>query len=253
MLIDLNPIAFHIGPLAVRWYGIFMSLSFLLGSLYLYRVARRRGLDEDFLLNLSIIVMVAGIAGARLMYVLANNPEWFLDNPIQILKVYQGGLAWHGSLLGGLLAGWWYCRRKKANFNLLADLVVPGLAFGYFLVRIANVLNQEVLGRTTDFWFDRWPAQPVGSLIGLALLIRYFYLRQKNLPEGYQFWSFIFYHQLLRGVVEETIRENSLVLVKYIVPHWGFGFFTAAQLSTPFIMAFAYWMMRRAKRGGAGN
>lgn len=245
MLVDLNPVAFQIGPLAVRWYGIFMALSFLFAVWYMYGEARRRGIDEDFLLNLSIVAIVAGVAGSRLLFVLVNYPEWFIRDPLQVLKIYQGGLAWHGGLFGGALAGWWYCRRKGVSFNVLADLGVPGIALGYAMIRVANIFNQEVLGRPTDFWFDRWPAQPIGTAIGLILLIRYFYLKRKDLPAGYQFWSFVFYHQLLRGAVEETVREMPLVLIGYVVPHWGLGFFTIAQLATPVIMAFAYWMMRQ--------
>jgi len=250
LLLDLNPIAFHIGPLAIRWYGLFMALSFLIGSWYLYREGLRRGLSEDFLLNLAIIVVVSGVVGARLLFVLANYPEWFIRDPVQVLKVYEGGLAWHGGLLGGVLAGWWYVRKHKLDFDALADLAVPGMAIGYAFIRIANIFNQEVLGRPTDLWFGRWPAQPIGTLIGLILLIRYFYLQRREVPAGYQFWSFIFYHQLLRGLVEETVRDNPLVVWGYIVPGWGLGFFTLAQLSTPFIMLFAYYFMRRARTKG---
>ncbi|HBT46602.1 MAG TPA: prolipoprotein diacylglyceryl transferase [Peptococcaceae bacterium] len=250
MLLDLNPVAFHIGPLAVRWYGIFMAISFLVGAWYLYQEGMRRGLREDFLLNLAMIVVVAGVVGARLLFVLANYPEWFVREPVQVLKIYEGGLAWHGGLLGGVLAGWWYVRRHKKEFNLLADLAVPGLALGYAMIRIANVFNQEVLGRPTDLWFGRWPAQPIGTLIGLVLLLRYFYVERKNPPSGYQFWSFIFYHQLLRGLIEETVRENPLEVWGYVVPHWGLGFFTLAQLTTPLIMLLAYYFMRKARLKG---
>ncbi len=254
MLVDLNPIAFQVGPVAVRWYGIFMALSFLGGSWYLYREGLRRGLEEDFLLNLAIIVIVAGVIGARLMFVLANFPGWFLTDRMQILKIYEGGLSWHGGLLGGFLAGWLYASAKRVGINKLADLVVPGLAFGYFLVRIANIFNQEILGRTTDLWFGRWPAQVIGSAIGLLLLARFFYVQSKNPPEGYQFWSFIFYHQLLRAVIEETVRDNPLEVWGYIVPHWGLGFFTLVQLTTPPILLLAYYFMWRARRyGGRGR
>ncbi|AKX93210.1 prolipoprotein diacylglyceryl transferase [Neomoorella thermoacetica] len=253
MLVDLNPIAFHLGPLAVRWYGIFMALSFLVGSWYLYREGLRRGLDEDFLLNLAIIVIISGVIGARLVFVLANYPGWFLTDRLQILKIYEGGLSWHGGLLGGFLAGWLYARSKRVDVNQLADMVIPGLAFGYFLVRIANIFNQEVLGRPTDFWFGRWPAQLIGSAIGLILLARYFYVQSKNPPSGYQFWSFIFYHQILRAVIEESVRDNPLSVLGYVVPHWGLGFFTLTQVTTPPILILAYYFMWRSRRLGRGG
>ena len=247
MLVDLNPVVVHLGPLTIRWYGVLMALSFVIGGWYLYNRALKRGYDEDFILNLIIIVTIASIVGARLVFVLANYPQWLISDPIQILKTYEGGIAWHGGLFGGMVAGWLYLRHKGIQFGQLADLAVPGLCIGYFTIRIANILNQEVLGRITDFWFGNWPAQPVGSAIGLALLLRYLYVQRKNPPAGYQFWSFIFYHQLLRGLVEETIRDNPLILGGIIVPGWGLGFFTLIQLLTPLIMLIAYLMMRRTE------
>ena len=245
MVLNLKPYAFSIGPIKIYWYGIFMGISFLIGTYYLLQQGRKKGLDEDFLLNLAIITLLGGIVGARLVFVMANFPYWFINNPIQVLKIYQGGLAWHGGLLGGLLSGITYAYKKKQNVNMLMDLTVPGLAAGYMLVRIGNIFNQEVLGRTTQLGFERWPAQLIGSGIGLVLLIRYFILQKKDIKPGYQFWSFIFYHQLLRGLVEETIRDNPLFIIGYLNTTVGIGFFTLTHLITPAILILAYIMMKR--------
>ncbi len=223
-----------------------MGISFLIGTYYLLQQGRKKGLDEDFLLNLAIITLLGGIVGARLVFVMANFPYWFINNPIQVLKIYQGGLAWHGGLLGGLLSGITYAYKKKQNVNMLMDLTVPGLAAGYMLVRIGNIFNQEVLGRTTQLGFERWPAQLIGSGIGLVLLIRYFILQKKDIKPGYQFWSFIFYHQLLRGLVEETIRDNPLFIIGYLNTTVGIGFFTLTHLITPAVLILAYIMMKRS-------
>lgn len=248
MLLDLDPYVLRWGPLAVRWYGLFMALSFLAGTWYLVREGKRRGLEEDFLLNLALIVIVAGVAGARLLFVAANNPSWFITDPLQVLRIWQGGLAWHGGLLGGFLAGWFYTARRGLSIHRLADLAVPGLALGYAAIRLANIFNQEVLGRFTDFWFGRWPAQPIAMALALVLLVRYAYLARKGPPPGYQFWSFIFYHQLLRGAIEESIREMPLVVWGMESVRFGLGFFTLAQLATPPVMLFAWYFMQRAKR-----
>lgn len=244
MLLDLSPYAFKIGPIAVRWYGLFMAISFLVGSFHLLKMGKKKGLSEDFLLNLAMIVIVSGIVGARLIFVLSNYPQWFVTAPLNVIKIWEGGLAWHGALLGGLLTGWYYCKKNGVNPNMIADWTVAGLSFGYCLVRIANIFNQEVLGRMTQFSFGRWPAQLVGSSIGLVLLIRYFYLQKKQLPEGYQFWSFIWYHQLLRALIEETVRENPLYLIKYVNPQWGIGVFTLTQWFTPLVLGIVYYMYK---------
>ncbi|GAW91339.1 prolipoprotein diacylglyceryl transferase, partial [Calderihabitans maritimus] len=182
-----------------------------------------------------------------LVFVLANYPQWLVTEPVQVLKIWEGGLSWHGALLGGFLAGWTYARKNGVNPNLIADWSVLGLSFGYIIVRIGNIFNQEVLGRVTEFTFGRWPAQLVGSLIGLILLIRFLYLQRKEVPTGYQFWSFIGYHQVLRALFEEPVRENALFLLKYVHPRWGLGFFTLTQLITPLVLAFAYYMYRTTR------
>lgn len=247
MELNLKAFAFTIGTIKVYWYGIFMALSFLIGAYYLYSRSKQKGIDEDFILNLIIIVILSGIVGARLMFVLTNYPGWFINDPLAVFKVYEGGLSWHGGLLGGLIGGVLYCKSRRVEWNTLADMAVVGMSVGYILVRIGNIFNQEVLGRYTAFSFGRWPAQLVGSFIGVVLLIRYFYLERKHPPDGYQFWSFIFYHQILRAVFEETVRENTLFVWKYVNDYWGVGLFTLTQLATPAILGLAYVMMQRSK------
>lgn len=247
MIWNVDPYVLHLGFIHVRWYGLFMAISFALGTYYLYLQGIRHGLEEDFLLNLAVISVVGGLIGARLVFVLANYPQWFISDPWRIVKIYQGGLAWHGGLFGGLGCALGYIWWKKKPLQRLLDWGVPGLSLGYCLVRIGNIFNQEVLGRSTEFWFGNWPAQLVGSAIGLGLLIRYFVVLRKEPPAGYQFWSFLFYHQLLRGLVEETVRDNPLVWPVFVDPEWGIGFFTLAQLATVPILALAGAMMVRTK------
>lgn len=247
LLENVDPVAFAIGPFVVRWYGIAMATAVALGIGYALKRGRVLGLDEEALLTLSLWVVLAGVVGARLMFVAANFPHWFWTAPVQVLKVNEGGLAWHGALVGGILAGWLFLRRRPEwQFNVLADLAVPGLAIGYMLVRLANIVNQEILGRTTALGFD-WPAQLIGSAIGLVMLLRFLYLARFSLPAGYQFWSFILYHQLLRGLVEETVRDMPISVNLYVNEAWGIGFLTAAQIATVPIIILAWWMLRRLK------
>ena len=242
MLVDLSPYAFKIGNIPVHWYGIFMGISFLVGAQYVLKMAEKTGIDEDFVLNLVMILITSAVVGARLIFVLTNHPSWFWTDPLQVIKVWEGGLAWHGGLLGGLLAGWPYCRKHQINPNRIADWAVLGLTFGYTIVRVGNIFNQEVLGRMTGFAFGRWPAQLVDSSIGIILLIRFLYLQTKDLPVGYQFWSFLWYHQLLRAILEESVRANPLFLVHYVNDHLGIGLLTLTQIMTPAILLFIYFM-----------
>jgi len=246
--LDLDPYLFQWSFLSVRWYGFLMALSILYATIYLYRKGREIGLSEDFIFNLVIVAVTGGIIGARLLFVTTNFPQWFWQAPFKVLEIWKGGLSWHGALLGGFLPGWWYCRKAGVDVNRIADWVVPGLAIGYALVRIGNIFNQEVLGRFTEFAFYQWPAQLVGSAIGMVLFIRYFYVQHRKPFPGYQFWSFVFYHQLLRGFFEETVRNNPLFVIKYIDPYLGFGFMTLTQWITLPLMLIAWWMIKRLER-----
>lgn len=245
MLIEnIDPIAFSLGPFTVRWYGLFMALSILIGFYVFRRDGMRLGHSEDFLYNVTFIMVLGGVIGARLVYV-ATNWDVFSLAPINIIRIDQGGLSFHGAIIGGALPGWLYIRSKGKRVAQLFDLAVPGIAVGIMLVRIGNLMNQEVLGRTTELGFDRHPAQLVGSAIGLVLLIIHNYLARKRPPEGYLTWSFIFYYTLLRGLIEETIRDNPLYAWGYVNETWGIGFFTLTHLITVPILLIAWWQRRR--------
>lgn len=247
MLLDLDPVLFRIGSLTIRWYGVMMALSMAIGFYYLLRNGTRFGLSEELLSNLAILVIISGIIGARLIYVFTNW-SYYAPRPVEILKIYQGGLSFHGGLLGGLVAGKWYLDRHRVSWEAVADLVVPGLAVGIILVRITNIFNQEVLGRPALLLpFARHPTQIYGSLIGMALLVLHNYQARRDPPPGYLFWSFVFYYSLLRGFIEETFRDNPLFLWGYINYDWGFGFFTLTHIITPLLLLFSWVMMNRAR------
>lgn len=251
---QLNPIAIHLGPINVHWYGIFMVAAIIGGVWYLLERGRELGEDPDQLANVALWAILAGVVGARLVFVLANDPQWIWQDPMQTLRIWQGGLAYDGAVGAGILVLWYQLRRKPLVFNHLADWTVPGIGLGIFMVRIGNIFNHEVLGRMTELGFGRWPEQLWGSFIGLFLIVRYIWVeRNRPVPPGYQFWSAMFYYAILRGFIGETTRDNPLYLVHYLNPHWGIGFTTLMQLFTPPIMIFTGYMMWRTWRKSAGR
>lgn len=246
---NISPVIVEIGPLAIRWYGLMFAISVLTGFYYMRKHGMSKGFNEDFIFNLYIILLLAIIIGARAVFVAANWP-YFLENPELIIRIDRGGLAFHGGLLGGILSSWLFCRFKKMNWRTLADLAVPGIAVGIALVRVANIFNQEILGREAAlFFFDRHPTQIYGSLIGVFLLLLHNYLaRRKNLKPGYLFWNFVLGYSLLRGLIEETFRENPLAAWGFVSESWGAGFFTTVHLFTPPLVALAMIMLWRIQR-----
>lgn len=247
---DISPIIFQIGPLAIRWYGLMFAISVLIGFYCMLKNGAKKGLNEDFIFNLFIIILISLVVGARAVFV-AVNWAYFMENPELIIRIDRGGLAFHGGLLGGILSSWLYCRYKKVNWRILVDLAVPGIAVGIALVRIANIFNQEILGRPAElFAFDRHPAQVYGSLIGITLLLLHNYLARRgdNKP-GYLFWCFVLGYTLLRGLVEETFRDNPLAAWGYVSEAWGAGFFTTVHLFTIPIVLLCLYMLAKIKRG----
>lgn len=251
----LNPFAFHIGPIGVHWYGIFMVVAILGGGWYLIERGRQLNFDPDRLSTITLWTILWGVIGARLVFVLANYPQWIWTDPIQALKIWDGGLAYDGAVGLGMLALYIQLRKTPLVFNYLADWTVPGIGLGIFMVRIGNIFNHEVLGHTTQLAFlgyHRWPEQLIGSTWGVILIVRYFWIeRHRTPPPGYQFWSAMFYYAVLRGVFGETTRDNPMLFIHYLNHHWGIGFVTVMQWFTPPILIFTGYMMRRTWRKSA--
>ena len=247
----LSPYAFHLGPIGVHWYGILMVAGMLVGIYYMLKNGAKYGLDADFVTNAALVAILGGVIGARLFFVIFNEPQWFWQDPGQIFRIWQGGLTSYGGFLGGVLAAWWYARSRGVAVNLLADLAVPGVAVGYMLVRVGNIFNHELLGRHAAILPGdiRWPAQLVGVAIGLILLVRHnLVARRVSLSKipGYLFWSFMLWYSVLRGLVEESVRDNPLYLVHYVNPYFGVGLTTMEQLFTPLILAVTIFMTWRS-------
>ncbi|MEC9167086.1 MAG: prolipoprotein diacylglyceryl transferase [Pseudomonadota bacterium] len=148
----IDPIALQVGPLAIRWYALAYIAGILLGWRYASWLAGRRGgaippqAFDDFVMWATLGI----ILGGRLGYVFFYKPFYFLANPAEIIMVWQGGMAFHGGLLGVVAATWWFTRRRGLNFLSLADLVCAAAPIGLFFGRIANFINGELWGRPSE-------------------------------------------------------------------------------------------------------
>jgi len=141
----IDPIAFKLGTLDIRWYGIIISFALLLGTTLSIREANKQGIEEDFMLDLYIRVIPAAIIGARLYYVIfAWN--YYRDNLLMIFYTRSGGIAIHGAVLGGLIVALFFIKKHKASFWKLADIIAPYLILGQAIGRWGNFINQEAHG-----------------------------------------------------------------------------------------------------------
>ena len=154
----LDPIAFSIGPLTVRWYGIAYVLGFLGAALVIWRLARRWRLrfDTDTLLTIMICAMIGIILGARVGYCFVYGDGYYFAHPEHIFAFNMGGMSFHGGLVGGLVAGIVAAKITHIPYLSLADLGVAGAPVGLFFGRIANFINGELWGAVTDFETTPW-------------------------------------------------------------------------------------------------
>jgi phosphatidylglycerol:prolipoprotein diacylglycerol transferase len=157
----IDPVAFSIGPVPVHWYGL-MYLAGFAGGYGLGVVRARRaggGWAADDVADILFYIAVGVILGGRLGYVLFYNPAYYLDNPLGILKLWSGGMSFHGGLLGVIAAMAWYAHSTGRRFLEVADFIAPLTPVGLLAGRIGNFINQELWGRPTDLpWAMVFPA-----------------------------------------------------------------------------------------------
>lgn len=158
---EFDPVLIQVGPLAIRWYALAYIAGILLGWRYAVMLARRDHLwapgkspatpaqIDDLILWITLGIIIGGRLGYVVFYgSLMDPPIW--SNPLDIFKIWEGGMAFHGGAIGVILAVWFYARSQKINILRLGDLVAPAVPFGLFFGRIANFINGELWGRVTD-------------------------------------------------------------------------------------------------------
>jgi phosphatidylglycerol:prolipoprotein diacylglycerol transferase len=150
---NIDPVAIHIGNFGVRWYSLAYMAGILLGWWVIARentVRPLKNLSKNALDDMVVWAVVGIILGGRLGYVLFYKPDYYLHNPLEILRLWEGGMSFHGGLLGTITAFYLFCRKHKIRFLGLTDLLACAAPIGLFFGRIANFINGELFGRVTD-------------------------------------------------------------------------------------------------------
>lgn len=246
----LDPIAFSIGPFSARWYGIAYALGFLLAAVVIYFVGKRWKMRFDFE-NICVVIicaMVGVIIGGRLGYVLVYNGPFYAAHPLEVLNFANGGMSFHGGLVGALLAGIVAAKIIKMPYLSLLDVAIIGVPIGLFFGRCANFVNGELWGAPTDLpWgvvfggsagmMPRHPSQLYEALLeGVVLFIILFAMSFKKppFPRGTYIGTFLVGYGIFRFLVE-FIRQPD-AQIGYLLGDW----FTMGQLlSIPLIVAGA--------------
>ena len=240
---QFDPVIFHLGPLAIRWYGLMYLGGFLFASFWISRMSRGRGLDlnKDRLSDLLFYAVLGVILGGRLGYVIFYNAPYFWQHPQKIFAVWEGGMSFHGGLLGVILASLLFCRKHKYPILPMGDVIAAAAPVGLGLGRIGNFINAELWGRTTDVpWgmvfpyagdLPRHPSQLYEFMLeGVLLFLILWQLHRLRTRTGVPFFSFFLGYGCFRFLVE-FVREPDVQL-GYL---WGWA--TMGQLlSLPMIL-----------------
>ena len=158
---EIDPIAIQIGPLAIRWYGITWLAAF--STIYYLINKFQKDIDVNQTSDLMFYSLLGAILGGRAGYILYYSFDQFLANPLSIFAIWEGGLSFHGGLLGVLVSCYWLSKKWKMGFFWLMDRVAPYVPPGLGFVRLGNFLNSELLGRPTEVsWGVIFPSDPLG-------------------------------------------------------------------------------------------
>lgn len=220
---NADPELFSIGPFTVRWYGLLFALGFFVGQFIMAHIYKLEGKPESDLEKLMIYMIVSTVVGARLGHCLFYQPDYYLSNPIEILKVWEGGLASHGATVGILLGLWLYTRKRPDQpYMWLLDRIVIVVALGGGFIRLGNLMNSEIIGSPTDLpWafifhkvdeVPRHPAQlyeAVSCFILFGVLYRSYLVTKEKTPRGRLFGLFVWVLFSLR-ILYEFFKENQV-------------------------------------------
>ena len=218
----LSPVAFELSGLTIRWY----SISYIIGFIYFYFFAlsnlNRFNLDKKRLEDLFFYLFLSVIVGGRLGYIIFYDINFYLQNPFEILKVWHGGMSFHGALIAIILTTIVYSKRNNISIFLLSDLLSITAPVGLFLGRISNFLNQELIGRPTEFFLSiSYPNEDIyrhisqiyeaifEGLIPAILLLIIFY--KFNIKNGLITSIFLINYGLSRIIIE-NFREPDFQL-----------------------------------------
>lgn len=213
---DIDPVLINIwGPLQIRWYGLMYVIGFVLAFLIVNSASKRRqnGLSRLDIEDLFAYSIAGLIIGARVGYCLIYDFSYYMLRPIEIFMPWNGGMSFHGGLIGLLAVGYIFAKRRKKNFLLLADMGALSAPPGLFFGRIGNFINGELYGRATDVpWgmifpgggpLPRHPSQLYEAFLeGLILFLIVYGISFKSKINGMLLSAFLFFYGLFRFILE---------------------------------------------------
>jgi len=249
----MHPILVRIGPITIHYYGLMYVIAISIGLILIIKNVRRKQipLSSEDMFDLLLWTIPLAIVGARIYYV-AFQWGYYSRHPLDMVKVWQGGLAIHGGVIAGAIAVYLFCRAKRVSFWALTDAIAPSLILGQAIGRIGNLMNGDAFGLPTTLpWGIRFPPDsPVGQaypglathpsmiyemILNAAIFIYLLRIRKTNYRDGFTTAMYFILYSLARSVVSFS-RGDSL---------WVGPIRAAHVISALLIIGFGVFILRR--------
>ncbi|HDC6501147.1 TPA: prolipoprotein diacylglyceryl transferase [Staphylococcus aureus] len=228
----IDPVAFNLGPLSVRWYGIIIAVGILLGYFVAQRALVKAGLHKDTLVDIIFYSALFGFIAARIYFVIFQWP-YYAENPSEIIKIWHGGIAIHGGLIGGFIAGVIVCKVKNLNLFQIGDIVAPSIILAQGIGRWGNFMNHEAHGGSVSrafleqlhlpnfiienmyingqYYHPTFLYESIWDVAGFIILVNI----RKHLKLGETFFLYLTWYSIGRFFIE-GLRTDSLMLTSNI-------------------------------------
>ncbi|HHC9902249.1 TPA: prolipoprotein diacylglyceryl transferase [Staphylococcus aureus] len=228
----IDPVAFNLGPLSVRWYGIIIAVGILLGYFVVQRALVKAGLHKDTLVDIIFYSALFGFIAARIYFVIFQWP-YYVENPSEIIKIWHGGIAIHGGLIGGFIAGVIVCKVKNLNPFQIGDIVAPSIILAQGIGRWGNFMNHEAHGGPVSrafleqlhlpnfiienmyingqYYHPTFLYESIWDVAGFIILVNI----RKHLKLGETFFLYLTWYSIGRFFIE-GLRTDSLMLTSNI-------------------------------------
>ena len=225
----MNRVAFNIFGFNVYYYSFCILLGVIVAYILITREGKKQGLPKEFISDLIFYTLIIGILGARVYYCVFNL-DYYLANPSEILKIYNGGLAIHGGVIAGLIFVYFYTKKKNVSFIRILDIVAPAVIIAQSFGRWGNFFNQEAYGGITTYqnlknmhipefiingmhiegkyYYPTFFFESIWCLIGFIILM--IARRNKNLRKGFQIGFYFIWYGIGRFFIE-ALRTDSLM------------------------------------------
>lgn len=236
-----------IGPFTIYSYGLMLVVAFVVSSTLVSLQAKRENINPEIILNLSFIVFIFGILGARSFYII-ENLGYYIKRPLEIIMLQHGGLSWFGGLASGIISGAVYLKNKKLVVYKILDLIAPFLALAQAIGRIGCLLNGCCFGYVSKFglYFKVHklvliPTQIYSSLLLILIFIFLRFLQDRPHRDGKIFFTYLLLYSVKRFFIEFWRADNEIVFL-------GFSLFQIISIVIFFFSVFKLLLIIKSKK-----